>query len=104
MIVLAAAAVVVLPSGCATVVTMRPPEPRIEIYGPAPHPGAVWVGGYWSYRGGEWVWIPGYWTRAPRPNLVWIPGTWEARSRGWVWMPGHWDPVNQKGAGKPLLR
>jgi hypothetical protein len=98
-----AAAGVALTLGCATVVKVRPPEPVVEIYGPAPHPGAVWVGGYWGYRGGEWAWVPGAWTRAPRPNSLWVPGRWEARSRGWVWVPGRWEDRQPAGPG-PLHR
>jgi len=73
------------------VVMVRPPEPRVEVYGPPPYPEAVWRPGYWEHRGGDWVWISGHWARPPRPHAVWIPGHWEARRRGWVWVPGYWE-------------
>jgi hypothetical protein len=73
------------------VVHMRPPEPRVEIYGAPPHPHAVWIPGRWDYRGGNWAWVPGHWKKRPRAHAVWVPGRWEPRGRGWVWVPGHWD-------------
>ncbi|MGD0914950.1 MAG: YXWGXW repeat-containing protein [Thermodesulfobacteriota bacterium] len=84
--------IAVLLSGCPPpLVRVRPPEPRVEIYGPSPYPNAVWRPGYWAYRGGGWVWIPGHWARPPRPKTAWVPGHWEERRGGWVWIPGHWD-------------
>jgi hypothetical protein len=50
----------VLCSGCASV----PPSPRkerVEITGPAPHPGMHWRKGRWVYRGENWIWVPGQW-------------------------------------------
>ena len=43
------------------VVKVRPPEPRIEHYGPPPYPEAVWIEGYWRHERGEWVWVSGHW-------------------------------------------
>jgi hypothetical protein len=72
------------------VVRIRPPEPRVEVYGLPPYPDAVWGPGYWEHREGDWVWAPGHWTKPPRPNGVWVPGHWEPRRGGWVWNPGRW--------------
>ncbi len=78
--------------GCGpTVVSVRPPEPRVEHYGAAPYPEAVWIEGYWQHRGGEWVWLPGHWERRPKPHAHWVPGRWEPRGAGWVWIKGHWE-------------
>lgn len=78
--------------GCGPpMVYVRPPEPRVEVYGPPPYPEAVWIPGHWEHRRGEWVWIPGHWTRRPRPHAHWVPGRWEPRGGGWVWVPGHWE-------------
>ena len=82
----------VLLFGCApAVVTIRPPEPRVEVYGAPPYPDAVWIPGYWQHRRGAWGWVPGYWARPPRHGAVWIDGHWEPRGRGWTWIPGHWE-------------
>ena len=84
--------IVVLLLGCPPPpVRVRPPEPRVEVYGAPPYPDAVWRSGYWQHRRGEWFWVPGHWARAPRPDAVWIPGSWEPRRGGWVWVPGHWE-------------
>jgi len=74
-----------------SVVRVRPPEPRVEVYGPPPHAEAVWIHGYWRHRRGEWIWVPGHWERRPKPRAVWVPGHWEERRGGWVWYKGHWE-------------
>jgi hypothetical protein len=73
------------------VIHVRPPEPRVEVYGDPPYPDAVWRPGHWEHRRGDWVWVPGHWQKRPKPHAVWVPGHWEPRGRGWVWVPGHWD-------------
>src|SRR5262245_29031254 len=49
-----------------------PPPPRVEYVGPAPYPGAVWVGGYWHWNRG-WQWMRGRWMQPPHPGYVWTP-------------------------------
>ncbi len=73
------------------VIYVRPPEPRVEVYGPPPYPDAVWRPGHWEYKRGDWVWVPGHWHKRPKPHAVWVPGHWEPRGRGWVWIPGRWE-------------
>jgi hypothetical protein len=73
------------------IIRVRPPEPRVEVYGAPPYPEAVWRPGQWEYRRGTWVWVDGHWTRPPRPHAVWVPGQWEPRRGGWVWHRGHWE-------------
>ena len=84
--------ITILLLGCPPAVVMvRPPEPRVEVYGPLPYSEAVWIPGYWKHRKEEWVWVPGHWATPLRPNAVWISGYWEPRGGGWVWIPGHWE-------------
>lgn len=74
------------------IVRAEPPRPRREvIVGVAPSPAHVWVKGFWAYRDGRWVWIPGHWERGPRIGAHWSEGHWAHRTRGWVWVEGHWD-------------
>ncbi|MEI9974771.1 MAG: hypothetical protein WDO73_23630 [Ignavibacteriota bacterium] len=30
--------------------------------------------GFYDYRGGRYVWVPGRWMRPPRAHAVWVPG------------------------------
>ncbi len=83
--------VALLFAGCAATVRVAPPAARVEVYGEPPFAGAVWVGGYWAHRGGEYAWVPGRWERPPRPHARWVPGHWEERRGGWVWQKGHWE-------------
>ncbi len=84
--------ITILLLGCAPgVIMVRPPEPRIEVYGAPPHSGAVWISGYWKHKRGEWIWVPGHWASPPKPHGVWVSGHWEPRGRGWLWIPGHWE-------------
>ncbi len=71
------------------VVTVAPPAPQVEVYGVAPGPGYVWIGGYWNWVGGRHVWVPGYWG-AGRPGYHWVAHTWVRAGGGWRLAPGHW--------------
>src|SRR5437763_11217921 len=74
------------------IVSSEPPRPRHEvIVGVAPSPAHVWIRGFWAFRDGRWVWVPGHWERGPRIGAHWVEGHWVHRTRGWVWIPGHWD-------------
>lgn len=57
--------------------------------GPAPYGGAIWVAPEWSWRGGRYVEVPGYWER-PGSHHGWISGHWKYTRRGYRWVPGHW--------------
>jgi hypothetical protein len=74
------------------IVSSEPPPPRPEvIVGVAPSPAHVWVGGFWTFHDGRYVWIPGHWERGPRIGARWTAGHWVHRTRGWVWIQGYWD-------------
>src|ERR1700730_5340941 len=60
------------------VVTIEPPAPQVEVYGTAPAPGYVWLGGYWNWVGGRHVWVGGHWS-APRAGYRWAPNRWGHR-------------------------
>jgi hypothetical protein len=64
------------------VVDVAPPAPYVEVVPALPYPGAVWIGGYWGWRGGRHAWVPGRWDR-PRPGYGW-------RAHGWVNDGGRW--------------
>ena len=54
----------------------------------------VWIPGYWSWdseRNG-YIWVSGCWRAAPS-NMYWVPGYWAKVSDGWQWVAGFWSPV-----------
>jgi hypothetical protein len=75
--------------GPAVVAPMAPPPIVAESYGVAPYPGAIWIGGFWSWSGGRHVWTPGRWDR-PRAGYRWVPRTWEHGHAGWYQRGGVW--------------
>ena len=70
------------------VVDVAPPAPYVEVVPLIPFAGAVWIGGYWGWRGGRHAWVGGRWEQ-PRPGYGWRP-------HAWVQQGGHW---HQRGGG-----
>jgi WXXGXW repeat (2 copies) len=64
------------------VVDVAPPAPYVEVVPAIPFAGAVWIGGYWGWRGGRHAWVGGRWEQ-PRPGYGW-------RQHAWVQQGGHW--------------
>ena len=71
------------------VVTVAPPEPRVEVIGVAPTAGYVWFPGYWNWSGGAHVWVGGHWGPG-RPGYRWVPHHWVRYGGGWRMDHGHW--------------
>jgi hypothetical protein len=65
-----------------------PPPGRPEHRWHEPYRGAYWVRGHHEWRGGQWVWIGGYYDYPPYPGAVWIEGH---VGRDGNWRPGHWS-------------
>jgi hypothetical protein len=78
------------PAGATIYAPYGPPPLVAETYGVAPYPGAIWIGGYWSWSGGRHVWTPGRWEH-PRTGYHWVPRTWEQRGHEWHQRGGHWE-------------
>ncbi|HTH79268.1 MAG TPA: hypothetical protein VL593_09840 [Ramlibacter sp.] len=78
------------PYGQGIVAPMAPPPVVAENYGLAPWPGALWIGGYWSWSGGRHSWTPGRWER-PRAGYHWAPRTWEQHGHEWHQRGGRWE-------------
>ena len=67
-----------------------PPLP-VEVVTVQPGPAYVWVGGYYDYYGGGYVWRPGYWGRPPRPGLRFFPPRYvRGYGGGFVMVHGGW--------------
>jgi YXWGXW repeat-containing protein len=73
-----------------TVVATAPPPPRVEVYGVAPGPDYVWLGGYWSWAGGRHEWVGGHWEHG-RPHQRWVAHRWVHERDGWHLSEGHWE-------------
>ncbi|MDR0794001.1 MAG: hypothetical protein LBE82_11890 [Chitinophagaceae bacterium] len=70
------------------VVVARPPMTR---------PGYVWIAPEWTWRGGAYVEVPGYWA-PPQSGRMWIQGYWRnTPRRGYEWVPGRWG---HRGRGR----
>jgi hypothetical protein len=74
----------------------QPPPAIVEIP-PAQSPQGgqfVWVPGYWSWDAERktYIWISACWRAAP-PNTYWVPGYWARAEEGWEWVAGFWSPT-----------
>jgi hypothetical protein len=106
LLVSGCAALCVLMSGCVVApverpyyrgpVMVAPPPPRVEVIGPPPVVGHVWINGYWGWSGGRHEWVPGRW-EAPRPGYVWAPHRWERDGEHWRQAGGHWEAHGEHG-------
>ncbi|MDR7333632.1 hypothetical protein [Roseateles asaccharophilus] len=71
------------------VVDAPPPPQQVEVMPAMPYPGAVWINGYWGWRGGRHHWVPGYYER-PRSGYRYEPNRWESRGGRWHLRMGGW--------------
>src|SRR5580658_1709399 len=72
------------------VVTEDPPAPIYETVGVAPGPGYLWIGGYYHWSGGGWVWYRGHYARPPHPGAAWVRARYEFRGGRRVYIAGYW--------------
>jgi len=77
------------PEGGVVVADVAPPAPYVETVPLAPFLGAVWIGGYWGFRGGRHEWVPGRY-EAPRPGYHWEPHRWVQHDGRWHLEGGAW--------------
>jgi hypothetical protein len=71
-------------------VTQDPPAPLYETVGIAPGPGFIWVGGFYEWNGGGWIWRRGHYAHPPRPGAVWFGPRYEFRGGRRVFIRGYW--------------
>ena len=72
------------------VVATGPPMPPDEVVVVAPSPQYVWVPGYYSYRGGNYIWIQGSYQIPPRGRNKYVQGEWMKTPKGYKHGRGHW--------------
>src|SRR5262245_5579892 len=70
-----------------------PPAPRYEVRPPAPFFGAIWVDGWWDWRGHRWVWIGGRW-QSPRSGYVYAPPRYDYTGGRVTVIRPHWRGVS----------
>lgn len=54
-----------------------------------PYANSVWVGDNYYWRGGRYMYRPGYWAQ-PRVGFSYLPGGWVNTPRGYYWRRGGW--------------
>jgi uncharacterized membrane protein YeaQ/YmgE (transglycosylase-associated protein family) len=64
--------------------------PAADVVTPQPNPYAVWIPGYWSWNGAQYIWIPGYWTLPPAGCHVYVTGGWIFRGGGYFYRRPYW--------------
>lgn len=76
------------PDGSA--IAVAPPPVRLEAYGPAPYPDAIWIGGYWGWDNGRHQWHGGHWDHN-REGYRWRAHRWEQDRGSWRMRQGGWE-------------
>jgi hypothetical protein len=95
MLTIAAVAALTLASGGAAMAqTFAPPPPVAEAGPPPPPPGPAsrfyLAPGYYTWTGGQYVWVPRHWIPI-RVGARWVPPHWGVGPLGrWHFIPGHW--------------
>jgi hypothetical protein len=77
---------------------IAPPPPREESWGVPPSPGMVWSHGYYAWRDGSYVWLPGAWERPPGVGYEWVRPSYSFVGGRYFLSPGRWDhPIARRG-------
>ncbi|HWK82671.1 MAG TPA: hypothetical protein VNS61_02965 [Caldimonas sp.] len=77
------------PGGEVIVADVPPPAAYAEVVPAPPFVGAVWISGYWGWRGGRHVWVGGRY-EASRPGYAWEAHRWVPRDGRWHLEGGGW--------------
>jgi hypothetical protein len=81
-----------------------PPPEKAEAARPAaPGFGYIWVGGYWDYLDGNYIWRDGRWVQG-KPDYEYVRARYDNDAgKGWVFHRPHWKKRQHSGeqAAKP---
>jgi len=81
-----------------------PPAAEVELVGPAPDDGAIWIDGSWQWTGQGYAWTAGGW-QPPAPGAAYAPPSWVRRDDGeLVYFPPSWHgsaPDGGTGGARP---
>ena len=71
-------------------VSSAPPPEKAEGTRPAaPGYGYIWVGGYWDYLDGNYIWTDGRWVQG-KPDYEYVRARYEYDGKAWVFHRPHW--------------
>jgi len=72
-------------------VQQAPPAPQFEAVPSAPPgPAMTWIGGHYQWDGATYNWVSGQWVPIPGGYTRWEPGRWDHNELGWYWVHGRW--------------
>jgi hypothetical protein len=67
-----------------------PPPPPVDYVTPQPTPSAVWVAGYYGFDGYRYNWVPGHWEIPPPNYVVFVRPHWVYRGGEYIYIRGYW--------------
>ena len=71
-------------------VNSQPPPEKAEGTRPAaPGFGYIWVGGYWDYLDGNYIWRDGRWVQG-KPDYEYVRARYDYDGKSWVFHRPHW--------------
>lgn len=82
-------------------VDWAPPPMLVEYPPPMPFYNAIWIGGYWAWSG-TWLWAAGRWVAPPMPHYTWVNPYYEHRGGQVVFITGFWAPPGRRFEPPPL--
>ena len=82
-------------------VSSQPPPEKAEGNRPAaPGFGYIWVGGYWDYLDGNYIWRDGSWKQG-KPDYEYVRARYEYDGKSWVFHRPHWKRRQHAEAAAP---
>ena len=67
-----------------------PPAEKADAAKPAaPGYGYIWVGGYWDYLDGNYIWRDGRWVQG-KPDYEYVRARYDNDGKSWVFHRPHW--------------
>jgi hypothetical protein len=83
-------------------VAKAPPQEKEEAkeHPASPGFGFIWVGGYWDYLDGNYVWRDGRWVQG-KPDYEYVRARYEFDGKSWVFHRPHWKKRHSDGGGAP---
>jgi hypothetical protein len=67
-----------------------PPAPQADYATPQPTPSAFWIAGYYNFDGYRYYWVPGHWEVPPPDVTVFVRPHWVYRGGQYVYVRGYW--------------